>query len=190
MLCQALLVGKLNHAVELCIIEKRWAEAFVLAEKSGPELFEETKRRFLTANNNQRLGRLLSAITLGDWRHLVEWISVEQWREALVALLTYESDPAKVAPLVERLAERMVYDHGSGLSAEAEYCLVAAANVESITKHLLSQQFTSCNNVNELGTLVEKCAILRMSLSVDNSCGEAEAEIIKKYSAFGNNENL
>ena len=92
-----------------------------------------------------------------------------------------------MAPLVERLAERMVYDHGSGLSAEAEYCLVAAANVESITKHLLSQQFTSCNNVNELGTLVEKCAILRMSLSVDNSCGEAEAEIIKKYSAFGNN---
>ena len=65
MLCQALYVGKLNHAVELCIIEKRWAEAFVLAEKSGPELFEETKRRFLTANNNQRLGRLLSAITLG-----------------------------------------------------------------------------------------------------------------------------
>ena len=72
----------------------------------------------------------------------------------------------------------------SGLSAEAEYCLVAAANVESITKHLLSPQSTSCNNVNELGTLVEKCAILRMSLG-DNSCGEAEAEIIRKYSALG-----
>merc|ERR1712190_228642 len=87
----------------------------------------------------------------------------------------------------------MVYDHGSGLAAEAEYCLVAAGKVESITKHLLSQKFTSCNNVNELGNLVQKCAIVRMSLSFDESemkLGETEAEIIRKYALLLSDSGL
>ena len=185
-LCQALLVGKLSEAVDICVYEKRWAEAMVLAHTANDELFKRVKQQFLKENNNQRLGRLLSAVTLGDWQHLVEWISVEQWREALVAILTYDHHQVEVNQLVQQLANRMVSDHGSGLANEAEYCLLVAADVTTVVSHLLRN--SAANNATELVQLVEKCVILRKSLN--GKCSAEEAQLLFRYASLLSDNGL
>lgn len=47
LLSQALLLGELQPAVELCMREERFADAIILAQAGGAELLKQTQERYL-----------------------------------------------------------------------------------------------------------------------------------------------
>lgn len=47
LLSQALLLGELGHAVELCLKEERFADAIILAQAGGADLLKQTQERYL-----------------------------------------------------------------------------------------------------------------------------------------------
>jgi protein transport protein SEC31 len=47
LLSQALLLGKLGLAVELCLKEERFADAIILAQAGGADLLKRTQERYL-----------------------------------------------------------------------------------------------------------------------------------------------
>lgn len=47
LLSQALLLGELGPAVELCLKEERFADAIILAQAGGADLLKQTQERYL-----------------------------------------------------------------------------------------------------------------------------------------------
>lgn len=47
LLTQALLTGRLEQAVELCLHEQRMADAIILANAAGPSVYQKTMKRYL-----------------------------------------------------------------------------------------------------------------------------------------------
>lgn len=50
LICQALLIGHTEAAVELCLQEDRYADAIVLAMTGGPDLLAKTQFRYFEVN--------------------------------------------------------------------------------------------------------------------------------------------
>lgn len=50
LICQALLIGHTEAAVELCLQEGRYADAIVLAMTGGPDLLAKTQFRYFEVN--------------------------------------------------------------------------------------------------------------------------------------------
>ena len=55
-LSRALLVGNVELAVEICLEQKRTADALALAMQGGPELMQRTQRRYYSFMNRFDLG--------------------------------------------------------------------------------------------------------------------------------------
>jgi hypothetical protein len=49
---QAVLMGNLEAAVEMCIHDGRWAEAVILAIAGGPELLARTQKKYFKNNKD------------------------------------------------------------------------------------------------------------------------------------------
>lgn len=47
LICEALLLGDIEAAVELCVEDARWADAIILAMTGGSELLAKTQHRYL-----------------------------------------------------------------------------------------------------------------------------------------------
>uniref|UniRef100_A0A480UQ14 Protein transport protein Sec31B-like n=1 Tax=Sus scrofa TaxID=9823 RepID=A0A480UQ14_PIG len=100
LLSQALLLGELGPAVELCLKEERFADAIILAQAGGADLLKQTQERYL-AKKKTRIAPLLACVTQKSWRDMVCACSLKNWREALALLLTY-SGPEKFPELCGR----------------------------------------------------------------------------------------
>lgn len=49
LICESLLLGDVEAAVELCVEDARWADAIILAMTGGSELLARTQHRYLQA---------------------------------------------------------------------------------------------------------------------------------------------
>lgn len=66
LLSQALLLGELGPAVELCLKEERFADAIILAQAGGTDLLKQTQERYL-AKKKTRIS-LVTAHHAGEAR--------------------------------------------------------------------------------------------------------------------------
>lgn len=66
LLSQALLLGELGPAVELCLKEERFADAIILAQAGGADLLKQTQERYL-AKKKTRIS-LVTAHCAGEER--------------------------------------------------------------------------------------------------------------------------
>lgn len=113
MISQALLVGNFEGAVELCLNDGRYAEAILLSISGGEELLKKTQQKYLSKRKNsismvklqrfilytqekQTINRficyrlqLISSVVTQNWRDIVQCCELDNWKEALAALLTY-----------------------------------------------------------------------------------------------------
>ena len=62
LLCQALLTGNFEAAVDMCLCENKMAEAILLAIAGGPELLSRTQQRYFQKNGTN-LGRVCNNFT-------------------------------------------------------------------------------------------------------------------------------
>lgn len=72
LICEALLLGDVEAAVELCVEDARWADAIILAMTGGSELLAKTQHRYLQVCMNFHYKLNLKLIIIGK-----SWMSFE-----------------------------------------------------------------------------------------------------------------
>ncbi|XP_060246179.1 protein transport protein Sec31B isoform X2 [Meriones unguiculatus] len=162
LLSQALLLGELQPAVELCMREERFADAIILAQAGGAELLKRTQECYL-AKRRTKISPLLACVVKKNWKDLVYACSLKNWREALALLLTY-SGPEKFPELCDMLGTRMEQEGGRALSSEARLCYVCSGSVERLVESWVKFQQASCPMA--LQDLMEKVMVLSRSLEL------------------------
>ena len=87
---------------------------------------------FLVLNSNLKLFvflfKLMSVVVNRDWRDIVESCVLENWREALAALVTY-AKAEEFTALCDLLGQRLEQE-GDEHCSNAMVCYICAGNVE------------------------------------------------------------
>ncbi|XP_066567626.1 protein transport protein Sec31A isoform X6 [Amia ocellicauda] len=130
LITQALLTGDFEGAVDLCLHDNRVADAIILAIAGGPELLAKTQKTYFDKTQS-KITRLITAVVTKDWREIVESCDLQNWREALAAVLTY-ARPEEFSALCDLLGSRLEGDGDLGLQVQACLCYICAGNVEKL----------------------------------------------------------
>ncbi|KAB1271690.1 Protein transport protein Sec31B [Camelus dromedarius] len=162
LLSQALLLGELGPAVELCLKEERFADAIILAQAGGTDLLKQTQERYL-AKKKTRITPLLACVIQKNWKDMLCACSMKNWREALALLLTY-SGPEKFPELCDILGTRMEQEGSRALTSEARLCYVCSGSVERLVECWAKYHQTS--SPMALQDLMEKVMVLNRSLEL------------------------
>nr|XP_010331483.2 protein transport protein Sec31B isoform X2 [Saimiri boliviensis boliviensis]XP_010331484.2 protein transport protein Sec31B isoform X2 [Saimiri boliviensis boliviensis] len=162
LLSQALLLGELGPAVELCLKEERFADAIILAQAGGADLLKRTQERYL-AQKKTKVSSLLACVVQKNWKDVVCTCSLKNWREALALLLTY-SGPEKFPELCDMLGTRMEQEGGRALTSEAQLCYVCSGTVERLVECWAKCQ--QALSPMALQDLMEKVMVLNRGLEL------------------------
>uniref|UniRef100_A0A672PP57 SEC31 homolog B, COPII coat complex component n=1 Tax=Sinocyclocheilus grahami TaxID=75366 RepID=A0A672PP57_SINGR len=157
LISQALLVGNFEAAVDLCLNDGRFAEAILLSISGGEELLKKTQQRYLRQQTNS----LISSVVTQNWRDIVQSCELDNWKEALAALLTY-ANPEAFAPLCDTLGARLQAEGTEKCCLQACLCFICSGNIERLVECWTSQR--DCSSPLALEDLVEKVMILRKSI--------------------------
>ncbi|XP_015780784.1 PREDICTED: protein transport protein Sec31A-like [Acropora digitifera] len=182
LISQALLTGNFEAAVDVCLYADRMADAFLLAIAGGPDLLARIQTRYFEKSKSH-VARLMSVVVNRDWRDIVESCVLENWREALAALVTY-AKAEEFTALCDLLGQRLEQE-GDEHCANSMVCYICAGNVE---------KFVSCWTKNmpaepsplALQELIEKVMILKKAVERErrlfvDSGSPILAEKLSKY---------
>uniref|UniRef100_A0A9J8C5B1 Protein transport protein Sec31A n=1 Tax=Cyprinus carpio carpio TaxID=630221 RepID=A0A9J8C5B1_CYPCA len=157
LISQALLVGNFEGAVDLCLNDGRYAEAILLSISGGEELLKKTQQHYLQRQTNS----LISSVVTQNWRDIVQSCELDNWKEALAALLTY-ANPEEFAPLCDTLGSRLQAGGTEKRCLQACLCFICSGNIERLVECWTSQR--DCSSPLALEDLVEKVMVLRKSI--------------------------
>lgn len=76
LLSQALLLGELRPAVELCMKEERFADAIILAQAGGAELLKWTQEQYLA----KRRTKISPVLPIRQERKGWDCLGLDKWR--------------------------------------------------------------------------------------------------------------
>ncbi|XP_071250675.1 protein transport protein Sec31A-like isoform X3 [Salvelinus alpinus] len=160
LISQALLVGNFEGAVDLCLNDGRYAEAILLAISGGQELLQKTQQTYLDKQRNS-ISILISSVVTQNWGDMVQSCDLDNWKEALAALLTY-AHPKQFAPLCETLGSRLEGERTEKRCLQACLCYICSGNIEKLVECWALQR--DCSSPLVLEDLVEKMMVLRKSV--------------------------
>uniref|UniRef100_A0A8C6WLU3 SEC31 homolog B, COPII coat complex component n=1 Tax=Neogobius melanostomus TaxID=47308 RepID=A0A8C6WLU3_9GOBI len=152
LISQALLVGNFEGAVDLCLNDGRYAEAILLAISGGEELLKKTQQKYLSKQKN---------MVTQNWKDIVESCELDNWKEALAALLTY-AHPEDFAHLCDTLGGRLESEQTEKRSLQACLCYICSGNIEKLVECWALHR--DCSSPLGLEDLVEKVMMLRKSI--------------------------
>nr|XP_009512612.1 PREDICTED: protein transport protein Sec31A isoform X4 [Phalacrocorax carbo] len=182
LITQALLTGNFESAVDLCLHDNRMADAIILAIAGGQELLSRTQEKYF-AKMQSKITRLITAVVMKNWKEIVRSCDLQNWREALAAVLTY-ARPDEFAALCDLLGNRLESEGNTLLQTQACLCYICAGNVEKLIACWTKAQ--DGNSPLSLQDLIEKVVILRKAVqltqAVDpNAVGALLAEKMSQY---------
>ncbi|KAM4624415.1 protein transport protein Sec31A isoform 2-T2 [Polymixia lowei] len=160
LISQALLVGNFEGAVDLCLNDGRYAEAILLSISGGQELLKKTQQRYLDKQKNS-ISMLISSVVTQNWRDIVQSCELDNWKEALAALLTY-AHPEEFARLCDTLGARLEEEGTEKRCLQACLCYICSGNIEKLVECWVLQR--DCSSPLVLEDLVEKVMVLRKSI--------------------------
>ncbi|CDQ89445.1 unnamed protein product [Oncorhynchus mykiss] len=161
LITQALLTGDFQGAVELCLHDNRMADSIILAIAGGAELLEKTQRKYFTKTHS-KITKLISAVVMRDWRDVLQTCELQNWKEALAAVMTY-AQPEEFSSLCDLLGCRLEAVEDCTLQAQACLCYICAGNVEKLVTCWTRAQDRHCPL--SLQDLVEKVVVLRKAVA-------------------------
>lgn len=190
-ICQALLSGNIESAVDLCIEANRMADAIIIASTGGSELLARTQYRYLNKSEGY-LSNIISALVTNDWTSVISQCTTDSWKEALVATLTHCRD--HVPALCELLGERLKSEDCNSLTAiqSAILCYLCAGNAEHLTETWLTANSFSgksddASKTKQLQDLIEVVILFQKALELrgcnQNSTGKL-AEVLSQYAGL------
>uniref|UniRef100_A0AAR2M2G2 Protein transport protein Sec31A n=1 Tax=Pygocentrus nattereri TaxID=42514 RepID=A0AAR2M2G2_PYGNA len=138
LISQALLVGNFEGAVDLCLSDGRYAEAILLSISGGEELLKKTQQRYLNKQTN-RVSMLISSVVTQNWTDIVQDCELDNWKEALAALLTY-ANPEEFAPLCDTLGSRLEAGGTEKRCLQACLCYICSGNIHKLVECWSSQR--------------------------------------------------
>ncbi|NXK93769.1 SC31A protein, partial [Formicarius rufipectus] len=182
LITQALLTGDFGSAVDLCLHDGRMADAIILAIAGGQELLSRTQQKYF-AKMQSKITRLITAVVTKNWKEIVQSCDLQNWREALAAVLTY-ARPDEFAALCDLLGSRLENEGDSILQTQACLCYICAGNVDKLVACWTKVQDGS--SPLSLQDLIEKVVILRKAVqltqAVDpNAVGALLADKMSQY---------
>ncbi|KAM3591788.1 uncharacterized protein V6R79_007404 [Siganus canaliculatus] len=160
LISQALLVGNFEGAVDLCLNDGRYAEAILLSISGGEELLKKTQQKYLSKQKNS-VSMLISSVVTQNWRDIVQSCELDNWKEALAALLTY-AHPEDFACLCDTLGGRLEIERTEKRCLQACLCYICSGNIEKLVECWASHRDSS--SPLGLEDLVEKVMMLRKSI--------------------------
>lgn len=171
LLSRCIMLGQFEAAVELCFSEQRYTDALLLAHLGGQELLYTTQKRYFQ-NIQTPTTKLIDIVTNQDWSRLIESSNMTNWRDVLVALLTY-TNGATFVDLCNKLGQRLVQQHvgtNDSLRTYAAICFICTGNLEQFdvawsSKYQQQQQGMSSM---QLEKLIEKLFVLKCSVDHAN----------------------
>ncbi|NWI77473.1 SC31A protein, partial [Dryoscopus gambensis] len=182
LITQALLTGNFESAVDLCLHDNRMADAIILAIAGGQELLSRTQEKYF-AKMQSKITRLITAVVTKNWKEIVQSCDLQNWREALAAVLTY-ARPDEFTALCDLLGSRLENEGDSVLQTQACLCYICAGNVDKLVACWTKVQ--DGNSPLSLQDLIEKVVILRKAVQLTqaadpNAVGALLAEKMSQY---------
>ncbi|XP_052862438.1 protein transport protein Sec31A [Anopheles cruzii] len=192
LICEALLTGNLEAAVELCMQTGKTSEALILAMNGGSDLLAKVQYRYLR-NSENYLSNIISALVTSDWTGVVTQCTIDSWKEALVAAITHCRHQLPL--LCEQLGQRLQFETGSNLelARNAILCYICAGSPERLVEawNLAKgdaageEELDRNNNCNrDLQELVEVAMLLQKALEKQGRAVQATgklAELLSQY---------
>nr|XP_046231965.1 protein transport protein Sec31A isoform X2 [Scatophagus argus] len=174
LITQALLTGDFEGAVELCLHDNRMADSIILAIAGGTELLEKTQRKYFTKTQS-KISKLISAVVMKDWHDILKTCELQNWKEALAAVMTY-AQPEEFSSLCDLLGDRLEAAEDAQLQVQACLCYICAGNVEKLVSCWTRAQDGRCPL--SLQDLVEKVVVLRRAVEQTQRSGPAAIGIL------------
>ncbi|PSN56122.1 Protein transport protein Sec31A [Blattella germanica] len=166
LICQALLLGNTEAAVEMCIQNGRMADAIILAMTGGSDLLARTQ--FLTE----------------DWNQVIGSCEVDSWKEALAATLTYTKND-EFPILCELLGSRLEVEGKGPLSLNAQLCYICAGNLNKLVESWTRAEHL--DSPSKVQQLVELAMLLRKAVEQQGRTVEVSgklADLLSRYASM------
>lgn len=185
LITQALLTGDYEAAVNLCLHDNRMADGIILAIAGGPELLAKTQKKYFSKTQS-KISKLISAVVMKDWLDILETCDLQNWKEALAAVMTY-GKPEEFSALCGLLGSRLESSEDVELQAQACLCYICAGTVEQLVSFWTKTQ-DSCSPLS-LQELVEKVVVLQRAVvktqgAVPADMGALLAEKMNQYASL------
>ncbi|XP_023152716.2 protein transport protein Sec31A isoform X5 [Amphiprion ocellaris] len=174
LITQALLTGDFEGAVELCLHDNRMADSIILAIAGGAELLEKTQKKYFTKTHS-KITKLISAVVMKDWHDILKTCDLQNWKEALAAVMTY-AQPEEFSSLCDLLGDRLEASEDAQLQSQACLCYICAGNVEKLVSCWTRAQ--GGQYPLSLQDLVEKVVVLRRAVEQTQRSGPAAIGIL------------
>lgn len=190
MITEAVISGNIEAAIEICIQEKKFPEALIIASTGGIDLLTRTQSRYLDTQNTE-LSNIISALVNQDWLDLTSICTIDSWKEALVAALTHGD--GQYYELCAKLGERLENVDNIHLAKNSVLCYICAGNLEKLVDCWLHLKKLEAGNPNlklttkDLQELVEVVMLLKKSLEIRGNAVSPSgrlAEFLSEYAGL------
>jgi protein transport protein SEC31 len=127
---QAILFGRFNEAVDICLKEDRIADALVLATQGGAALQKKVEDAYFSQNiQRSSYLRLLQDVIDSNLLDVAEHAELADWKYTLVVFCTFAKADDEFSNLCEALGQRLERE---GKVADAKVCYLAGKKLSRI----------------------------------------------------------
>lgn len=145
-LATALITGRLEMAVEICLNDNRHGEALILAVSGGAALYRRAQERVLQRlasdavnERSAAVARLIRAVVARDWSSVADLCGRRHWRAALACVLTYAS-AEELGALCERIGAILEASDDASAALNACLCYICAGNADRLVTCWMQHQ--------------------------------------------------
>lgn len=175
----ALFVGNYDSAVESCFKAGRHADALLIANICGSELYKKAMCRFMKLHPRPYM-QIVSAMMENDYMALVKTRPVARWKETLAVLATYTGSD-QWATLCEALADRLA---AAGQQHAASLCYICAGSVDKAVAYWSKTvQSARLPGLDTLQSVIEKAVILGLATN-NKKASSSLSELVTSYASI------
>ena len=131
-----LLLGQFEKAMEVCLIENRLSDAFIIAMCGGQKCMDRVQKAyFKSQRNGPNYVRLLASVAGKNLWDLVYNADLKHWRETMATLCTYASSdefPDLCEALGDRLEDLAKHESDHSQKQNASFCYIAGSKLEKV----------------------------------------------------------
>jgi protein transport protein SEC31 len=128
---RALILGKFDKALDVCLKEKRMSDAFMVAICGGDACIEKAKAAyFKEISGGPNYLRLLASVSGKSLWDVVYNADLKQWKEVMAAICTY-ADEKEFPDLCEALGDR-IEEVSADSRGDASFCYLAGSKLEKV----------------------------------------------------------